>query len=59
VASANDPYVTLDRAQAFADGWGADFCFAGELGHINTDSQLGFWPRGLLMRGQLLTRVNR
>ena len=59
VASANDPYVTLDRAKAFADSWGADFCCAGELGHINADSRLGFWPQGLLMLGQLLARVNR
>lgn len=58
VASANDPYVTLDRARAFANSWGADFCYAGELGHINADSRLGFWPQGLLMLGQLLARVN-
>jgi len=59
VASANDPYVTLDRAREFADSWDADFCYAGELGHINADSRLGFWPQGLVMLGQLLARVNR
>lgn len=57
VASANDPYVTLDRARSFAGSWGADFCYAGELGHINSESRLGFWPQGLLMLGQLLARV--
>lgn len=30
VASANDPYVTLDRLRAFAGSWDADFCYAGE-----------------------------
>jgi predicted alpha/beta hydrolase family esterase len=58
VASTDDPYVTIDRAQAFADSWGADFCNAGELGHINSESKLGFWPQGLLMLGQLLARVD-
>jgi predicted alpha/beta hydrolase family esterase len=59
VASANDPYVTLARAKEFAQNWGADFCSVGELGHINADSRLGFWPQGLLMLGQLLARATR
>ena len=59
VASANDPYVTLPRAKEFAAKWGAEFCSVGELGHINADSRLGFWPQGLLMLGQLLARVNK
>lgn len=57
VASTNDPYVTIERAQSFAESWGADFCNAGELGHINADSKLAYWPQGLLMLGQLLSRV--
>jgi predicted alpha/beta hydrolase family esterase len=57
VASTNDPYVAFDRAQGFAASWGADFCNAGELGHINSESKLGFWPQGLVMLGQLLARV--
>jgi serine hydrolase len=57
VASTNDPYVTLARAQDFAGSWGADFCNAGELGHINSETKLGFWPQGLVMLGQLLARV--
>jgi predicted alpha/beta hydrolase family esterase len=57
VASINDPYVTIERARSFAESWGADFCNAGELGHINADTKLGFWPQGLLMLGQLLARV--
>ena len=57
VASANDEYVTLARAQEFARNWGADFCNAGELGHINSASRLGLWPQGLLMLGQLMARI--
>jgi predicted alpha/beta hydrolase family esterase len=57
VGSINDPYVTLARAQHFAAAWGADFCNAGELGHINSASRLEFWPQGLLLLGQLLARI--
>jgi predicted alpha/beta hydrolase family esterase len=57
VASIDDPFVTIERAQQFATAWGSDFCNAGELGHINSASKLGLWPQGLLMLGQLLARV--
>ncbi|HZL31676.1 MAG TPA: alpha/beta hydrolase [Pseudolabrys sp.] len=59
VTSSNDPYVSVARAQRFAEGWGADFCNAGELGHINSASRLEFWPQGLLLLGQLLARIGR
>jgi hypothetical protein len=57
VASTNDPYVSVPRAQEFARAWGADFCDVGELGHINSASRLEFWPQGLLLLGQLLARI--
>ena len=46
VASDDDPYVTLARAQAFAGAWGAAFVDAGRRGHLNADSALGDWPEG-------------
>jgi predicted alpha/beta hydrolase family esterase len=46
IASRNDPYVTLERARAFAAAWGADFVDAGAIGHINAASGLGDWPEG-------------
>jgi uncharacterized protein len=46
VASRNDPYVTLERARAFAAAWGATFVDAGALGHINAASGLGDWRDG-------------
>lgn len=47
VASSNDPFVTLTRAEQFAHAWGADLVNIGPCGHINADSNLGDWPQGL------------
>jgi predicted alpha/beta hydrolase family esterase len=46
VASSNDEYVTLTRAESFARAWGSRFVNAGALGHINSASGLGDWPEG-------------
>src|SRR5436190_11721630 len=46
VASSNDPFVTVVRAQAFATAWGSEFVMIGEAGHINSASGLGDWPEG-------------
>lgn len=46
VASSDDPYVSLERAKAFADAWGAAFTDLGPRGHINSASGHGEWPRG-------------
>ncbi len=46
VASANDPYVTMERAEAFAKAWGSKFVSIGEAGHINADSGYGPWEAG-------------
>jgi predicted alpha/beta hydrolase family esterase len=47
VASSNDPFVTVSRAQTFATAWGSEFVMIGEAGHINGASGLGDWPEGL------------
>ncbi len=47
VASSNDPYVTVSRAQAFATAWGSEFVMIGEAGHVNSAIGLGDWPEGL------------
>jgi predicted alpha/beta hydrolase family esterase len=57
VASVNDPFVALARAQDFATDWGADFCNVGELGHVNSATRLDLWPQGLLLLGRLIDRV--
>ncbi|RTL51142.1 MAG: alpha/beta hydrolase [Bradyrhizobiaceae bacterium] len=57
VASTNDTFVSIERAEEFAGSWNAGFCNVGELGHINSTSRLGLWPQGLLLLGQLLGRI--
>lgn len=44
VASRNDPWMTFDRAKAWAACWGAALLDAGEVGHINPASGFGPWP---------------
>ena len=46
VASHNDPFCTLARAQTFATAWGGELRDVGDCGHINADSGLGDWPEG-------------
>ena len=57
VASETDPYVTLDRARAFAAAWGAELVDAGRGGHLNADSGLGAWPAGRVIFEALLVRA--
>lgn len=57
VASRNDPYGPIDRAQALAEAWGSEFVDVGALGHINADSGLRDWPQGQsLLRRLMLGR---
>ncbi|MFP5394414.1 MAG: RBBP9/YdeN family alpha/beta hydrolase [Gammaproteobacteria bacterium] len=46
VASSSDPYVTPERAAAFAQAWGSRLIELGDAGHINADSGHGDWPAG-------------
>jgi len=47
VASANDPWVSLERAAYFATSWGSEFINIGDAGHINTASGYYEWKEGL------------
>jgi uncharacterized protein len=53
VASEDDPYVSLERARAFAGAWGSTLVNAGRLGHVNSASALGMWPRGMALLSAL------
>ncbi len=53
VASNNDPYVTIVRAQQFARAWGSNFVSIGEKGHINSNSNLGIWEQGLSLLAEI------
>lgn len=54
VASQNDVYCRPERAATFAADWGSQLVNIGEHGHINTASNLGDWPQGLLLLDGLL-----
>lgn len=58
VASSNDPYCRLERAERLAAAWGARLIEAGAAGHINTHSGHGPWPEGLLHLGGFLKQLD-
>jgi predicted alpha/beta hydrolase family esterase len=53
VASADDQYVTLERARTFAQSWGSRLVTIGAAGHINSQSGLGDWPTGYALLEEL------
>ncbi len=57
VASSDDPWCALPRAQCFATEWGAAFHDVGPLGHINGDSGLGDWAQGRTWLAELRRRA--
>lgn len=54
VASANDPWLSIERAAGLAATWNADFVSVGAAGHINAESGYGPWPGGLRLLQRLL-----
>lgn len=54
VASENDPFASLERAQLFAHAWDAEFVTAGEAGHINVASGHGVWEEGEVLLSEAL-----
>jgi len=53
VASTDDPYVTLERAEFFARSWGSRLIKISNAGNINTASGHGPWPQGEAWLDQL------
>ena len=47
-------FVTFERAQYFANCWGAALEDAGNAGHLNADSGYGPWPRGKELLSELM-----
>lgn len=47
VASRDDPYARFAWSRDAATAWGSDFVDLGDTGHINAESGLDEWPRGL------------
>lgn len=57
IASENDPFCSLERAQYLAQKWGANFINIGAKGHINADSHLGEWSEGKAIYDQLCQNI--
>ena len=55
VASHDDPFCQLERAQQFARDWGSDCLELQAAGHINADAGLGDWAWGHSQLLALLT----
>lgn len=53
VASSDDTYVSLARAESFAAAWGASLVMIGAHGHINIASNLGDWLDGKRLLAQI------
>ncbi len=54
VASSNDDFCSVERAQTLGAAWGAETSIVADMGHINAASGQGPWPEGLLTFGQFL-----
>ena len=54
VASANDPFLSIEKARYFADCLGSEFINIGEWGHMGEDSKLGEWKEGKNLIDKLL-----
>lgn len=59
VGSTDDPWISLDRASAWADLWNADFVNLGAAGHINAEAGFGPWPEGLWIFERLIRSAAR
>ena len=53
VASDDDPRVTPERAEYFANAWGAELQRPGAFGHLGTASDLGEWEYGARLLARL------
>lgn len=49
IASENDPYITIEKLEYWANSMGATFINIGQRGHIGTAAKLGFWDEGQLL----------
>lgn len=59
IASSNDPWLSESKAADWASHWGADFLRLKNVGHINSDSNLGLWTEGMQQLQQLLHTLKK
>lgn len=53
ISSTNDMYVSIERANQFANTWGSKMIMLPEAGHINVAAGFGRWPGGIDFLKQL------
>lgn len=58
IASSDDAFCSIARAQALGAMWGADVSILAKAGHINSASGHGPWPEGLLSFGMFLKSLD-
>jgi predicted alpha/beta hydrolase family esterase len=58
IASSDDAFCSIERAQALGALWGADVSILANAGHINAASGHGPWPEGLLSFGLFLKSLD-
>jgi len=58
IASENDPYCSLERAQYFAKQWGSQLVSMGAKGHINVEAGFGEWPEGEVIFQEFLKSLS-
>ena len=59
IASSNDPWLSDSKAAYWALQWGTDFLRLKGVGHINSESNLGFWPEGIALLQTLLRKAHQ
>lgn len=57
IASDNDPWIEASNAAFLALLWGADFLRIKQLGHINSESNIGYWTDGINELHQLTRKL--
>jgi hypothetical protein len=55
VASDDDLFAEIERAERWASAWGSRFVRLERAGHINADAGFGPWPEGEALLDELLT----
>ena len=59
VASRNDPWMSLERADYWRRQWRLPLFDAGDAGHLNAESGHGAWPQGRALLADLWQQATR
>jgi uncharacterized protein len=59
IASSDDPWMTETKAAYWSLLWGADYLRIKNVGHINSQSNLGVWSEGVHLLHQLVRKAKQ